>query len=183
MTPFLLPPPSSPPANLYTQQESQITNKNWLLQENTSVENTETFESEATQPLTIQTSQERGRKREQVVLKGQMIGQEIDLEKTSERLDQRTASEEAKMRKHLPGKERTLTPVKRVTQQGVSVMMHALFTNIVHLTFDTTFLFPPKSMLPQINGTFKQAKKCCNWDFLSKTEYILTTTTFVCILQ
>ena len=88
-----------------------------------------------------------------------MIGQEIDLEKTSERLDQRTASEEAKMRKHLPGKERTLTPVKRVTQQGVSVIMHALFTNIVHSSFDIQPFFPSKKYATTNKWYIQTSKK------------------------
>ena len=96
-------------------------NNNFFPQENTSLESTQTLDTEVSEPRHIlKSTQERGRKKEHVVLKGQTLGEGVDIEKASERPIERSPSEEAKLRRHLPHGDRTLTPTRRVTQQGVS---------------------------------------------------------------
>ncbi len=55
----------------------------------------------------------------------------MDIEKASERPVERSPSEEAKLRRHLPHGDRTLTPTRRVTQQGVSHGCLVLFVLIL----------------------------------------------------
>ena len=54
-----------------------------------------------------------------VVFRDQTVGEDVDVELAPERPLERSQSEEARVRKHLLKSERTLTPTRRVTQQGV----------------------------------------------------------------
>ena len=90
-------------------------------QEHTSLESTQTLDTEVpVEPRTVDTSLERGRKKEaRVVFRGHAVGEDVDVELAPERPLDRSLSEEARVRKHLLKSERTLTPTRRVTQQGV----------------------------------------------------------------
>ncbi len=64
----------------------------------------------------------------------------MDIEKASERPIERSPSEEAKLRRHLPHGDRTLTPTRRVTQQGVSDGCLVLFVLILASFLSTCFV-------------------------------------------
>lgn len=66
------------------------------------------------------TSKEVGRSRQHVVFETQQLGQDFDLEHTTGTIvGDKSLKEEAQQLKHI-AKERSKTPTRKVTQQGVS---------------------------------------------------------------
>jgi len=64
------------------------------------------------------------------VFRDKSVGQDVDVEKAVERPTEAGQAEEAKAKKHSLKLERTLTPTRRVTQQGVSFTLNQ-YTNDV----------------------------------------------------
>lgn len=93
------------------------------IQEQRSLESTQTLATPDTlEPRRVETSLERGRKKEvRVVFRDKAVGEDFDVEKVVERPIEPSQAEEAKPKKHSLKLERTLTPTRRVTQQGVSL--------------------------------------------------------------
>jgi hypothetical protein len=96
-------------------------NQIFIKQEHQPLESTLSLETQGAESSRVMTSRETGRAREHVVFKTQQLGQELDLENTTLTITtDKSVPEEAQQLKHIP-KERSKTPTRKVTLQGVSL--------------------------------------------------------------